>query len=91
MITSFIGGRKELVDDPESLVFNRVVGMKSHPQVTAGRLDQRRISRAAVASDRFRISERSVEYLQIVVGAVFRFLDVEFVAETESYSVIRRS
>ena len=83
-------GGDEFVDDVKADVLDAVVGVKSQPEIAAGGLDQRRLTTAAETTDDRRVAERTVDDLQVVVGAVFRRLDVKIAAEVQSYPVTRR-
>ena len=56
-------GRDEFVDDVEANVLYTVVGVESQPEIAAGRLDQRRLVAATVATDHRRVTERPVDHL----------------------------
>jgi len=75
----------------EADVLDTIIGVESQPEIAAGGFDERRVTTATEPTDdRRRVAERSVDHLQIVVGAVFRRLDVKLAAEIQSYSMIRR-
>ena len=47
----------------EADVLNTIVGVESQPEITAGRLDERRMTTAAVATNDRRVAERTVDHL----------------------------
>ena len=56
-------GRDEFIDDVEANVLYTVIGVESQPEIAAGRLDQRRLEAATVATDQRRVAERPVDHL----------------------------
>lgn len=76
---TYIG--KELVDSPESRIFDSFIGAESHPDVAFRGGDHRRVVGSAVAGQHRGVAVRSIADLQIVVIAVLVRFYVKMVAE----------
>jgi len=74
----------------ETDVLDTVVRLESQPEIATRGFDEWRVTTATVATDDRRITERTVDNLQVVVVTVLRRLDVKLAAEIQSYSVTRR-